>query len=142
MGVEWQRWLRYAKAKIDLTVTEGEREMDRLEGEQAAAAEGKPWLSGTGDAPTFDEAKARIEDRARRAPSPPGGAAGTRAPDPTAPDGAPPAPGPSGDEAFDAEAHRRAAADRLAAIRDELGLGDEPGAGPDDPDEDPPRPPG
>lgn len=120
MGVEWQRWLRYAKAKIDLTVNEGEREMDKLEAEQAAAVEGKPWLSGTGDAPTFDEAKARIEDRA--------GQAGVDAP----------AAGGSGDEAFDAEAQRRAAEERLAAIRGELGLDDAPA--PDGTDEDVPPP--
>lgn len=122
MGVEWQRWLRYAKAKIDLTVSEGEREMDRLESEQAAASEGKPWLSSTGDAPTLDETRARIEDRAGRA--------GVETP----------ATG-SGDEAFDAEAQRRAAEERLAAIRDELGLGDEPEQERDD-DGSGPAPPG
>lgn len=118
MAAQWERWLKYAKAKLDDTVSRGESRLDQLEAEQAARAEGKPWLSGTGDAPTFDEAKARIEAQAE--------AAG-QAPAPTAePELGKPRPGaaPAGDT-IDLAAQQKAAAERLAAMRAELGL-DEP----------------
>lgn len=120
MAAQWQRWLRYAKARLDSTVRDSERELDRREAELEARAEGKPWLSSSGDAPTFDEARARIEDRARQA-GPQGGP--------------PPASPPPGEAASEVEAQRRAGAERLAAIRDELGLAD------DDPGPDPPASP-
>ncbi|HYI61338.1 MAG TPA: hypothetical protein VEW93_05990 [Acidimicrobiales bacterium] len=147
MAAQWQRWLRYAKAKLDSTVRESERELDRREAELEARAEGKPWLSSSGDAPTFDEARARIADRARQSgtgpgsPAGPAGGAGAAAPGgsgasasrPGSParasgPGSEPAPegGGSSEEAFDVEAQRRAGAERLAAIRDELGLADDP----------------
>jgi hypothetical protein len=108
MAAQWQRWLRYAKAKVDATVQDRERELDRREAELEARAEERPWLASSGDAPTFDEAKARIEHQAgETGVAPPGG---------------------TGDDAFDVEAQRRAGADRLAAIRDELGLVDAPDA--------------
>ncbi len=96
MAAQWERWLRYAKAKLDDTVRRGDARMDRLEAEQAARAEGKPWLSADGAAPTFDEARSRIEQRAEPA--------------------VPPEP------AVDFNARQRAADERLRAMRRELGL--------------------
>ncbi len=123
MAAQWERWLKYAKAKVDSTLAKGEAEMDRLEAEQAARAEDRPWLSGTGDAPTFDEAKARIEAQAEAAGSGPAPTPATpptpelRKPSPTA--------APPGDT-IDFAAQQKAAEERLAQMRAELGLDDPP----------------
>ncbi|HXH58010.1 hypothetical protein [Iamia sp.] len=136
MALQWQRWLAYAKARIDSSVREGERELDRREADLAARSEGRPWISSSGDAPTLDEARARIEAQSRTAGAAeagPGGA-GSAPISPGEAQGARPAPStnPEGDaslESFDLAAHQKAADDRLAAIRDELGLGgDDPPA--------------
>jgi hypothetical protein len=103
MALQWKRWLNYAKARVDSAVRDGDREMDRLEAEQEARAEGKPWLSSSGAAPTFDEVEARIADRA----------------------GAP-APDAEPEAVVDAAARRKAADERLASLRRELGVGDPP----------------
>ena len=100
----WKRWLRYAKAKIDATVRSGERELDRREAELEAEQAEKPWLASGRDTPSYDEVKARIEHES--------GAAGAKAPQ------------PSGEPAFDLAEQERAAAERLAGIRESLGLGD------------------
>lgn len=117
MAAQWERWLKYAKAKLDDSVRRGEKRLDELEAEQAAQAAGKPWLSGTADAPTLDEARARIEAKAE--------AAGQTAPSTSEPDLGRPLPGaaPAGDT-IDVAAQQKAAAERLAAMRAELGLDD------------------
>ena len=78
----FNRWFNYAKAKFEATFAEGNRELDELEAERAAEVADKPWLSATGEAPSFDEAKARIEweaeEAARRARA--SGDGGSRAP--------------------------------------------------------------
>lgn len=134
MALQWQRWLAYAKARIDSSVRDSERELDRREADLAARSEGRPWISSSGDTPTFDEARARIEAQSRTAGSAeagPGGAApGEAGSSPASPGGATgprPAPAPTSEgdaslESFDLAAHQKAADDRLAAIRDELGL--------------------
>lgn len=129
MAAQWERWLKYAKAKIDDSVTRGERRLDELEAEQAARAEAEPWLSGDADAPSFEEAKARIEAQAEaagRATSSGPGPASTGASAPR-PDQGTPAPTavPAGDT-IDLAAQQKAAAERLAAMRAELGLDDPP----------------
>lgn len=161
MPAQWERWLRYAKAKLDDTVKRGDAEMDRLEAEQRAKAEGKPWLASEADAPTLDEARARIEhqaEEARRAEAARRAeqdrrtdAPALRTTDPGATDPPHPAPDPAdvapsappADPAppplatdpqlgtIDFAAQQRAADDRLAAMRRELGLDDKA-------DEDPP----
>lgn len=166
MPAQWERWLRYAKAKLDDTVKRGDAEMDRLEAEQRARAEGKPWLASEADAPTLDEARARIEhqaEEARRAEAARRaeqdrrtGTSAPRTTDPGATDpphpapdpaelapSAPPAdPAPSTDPAppplatdpqlgtIDFAAQQRAADERLAAMRRELGLDEGDGQDP------------
>lgn len=148
MAAQWERWLKYAKARFDATLAKGETEMDRLEAEQAARAEGKPWLSSTSDAPSFDEAKARIEAQAeaagRTAPTegpaspsssssgPPSDVPGASGAAPSAPDIRKPSPtaAPAGD-AIDFAAQQKAAEERLAQMRAELGLDDPPPDGKD-----------
>lgn len=101
----WSRWLKYAKAKLDATVRSADRELDRREAELAAEQADKPWLRGDADAPSYEEVKARIDADA--------GAGG------------PKPPRPSGDERFDLAERERAAAERLAAIRESLDLPDD-----------------
>lgn len=118
MAAQWERWLRYAKAKLDDTVKRGDAELDRREADQRARAEGKPWLGADGAAPTFDETRARIDDQARRAEEL-RRAREQAAPTPEA------APAPDEPTAIDFAAQQRAADDRLAAMRKELGLDEE-----------------
>jgi len=112
----WQRWLKYGKAKLDDTFKSGEEELARREAAMEAEAAEKPWLRSTGDAPTLDEVKARIEFDAKQA----------EARKPAAGPADPPAkasPGTgSGAEAFDFAEQQRQADERLEAIRSELGL--------------------
>lgn len=61
MALNVNRWLQYAKARIDSAVGSGHDELDRLEAEQEAQRADKPWLASDSTAPTFDEARARIE---------------------------------------------------------------------------------
>ena len=70
----WRRWLKYGKARIDAAVRDVSKDLDRKEAELAADQAGKPWLADTRDTPTFDDTRARIEDRAARAPTAPSGA--------------------------------------------------------------------
>lgn len=125
MPLQWQRWLKYAQAKLDSSLQQGEAELDRREADLEARSAGRPWLESTRDAPNFDEAKARIEHEARQAEAP---RTARRPSDPLA---APPGPAarPRGDgsglDAFDMAAHQKAADERLTAIRQELGLSDE-----------------
>jgi hypothetical protein len=118
MPAQWERWLRYARAKLDDTVKKGDAELDRREAEQRARAEGKPWLSGEDGTPTLDETRARIEHQARQAEQ--AGAA--------TPAEGPPVPTPSTDgPTIDFAARQRATDERLAAMRRELGLdGEDP----------------
>lgn len=61
MAANVGRWLKYAQAKLNSVVSSSNAELDDLEAEQAARAADKPWLSSDGDAPTLEEARARIE---------------------------------------------------------------------------------
>ena len=162
MSVSWQRWLAYAKAKLDSSLKESEADLDEREARLRAEAEGKPWLSSTSESPTFDEMRARIEHDARESAErqrrrPPGGAPSPSRPGPRlvgGPTDAPASSGPTGVgpqapapaagvstgvgedplASFDMAAHQKAADERLAAIRRELGLADDT----DEADGDPP----
>jgi hypothetical protein len=111
--VGWQRWLKYGKAKVDAAVRDVDRVLDRKEEELRRDQEGRPWLGGDDDVPTYDEATARIEDRLEAAGIP------TQS--------SPPSP-PADDEtvakiqAFDLAKQQKAADERLAAIRDSMGI--------------------
>jgi hypothetical protein len=117
----------------------GEDELDKREARLEAEAAGKPWLTSTSDAPTFEEAKARIEHMARETgvgpkPEEQDDGAGPSAERPMdtsspgdepSPPGAPSAEGESAD-LIDMAAQQKAADERLSAIREELGLTEEP----------------
>lgn len=60
------RWVRYAKARIDAAVGQGNESLDRLEAERQAELAERPWLAADGTAPSLDEARARIEWEARQ----------------------------------------------------------------------------
>lgn len=124
MALQWQRWLKYAQAKLDSSLKQGEAELDRRESELEARSAGRPWLGSNRDAPSFDEAKARIEHQT--------GEAEQRRAEATEAGGSPSAPSPRSGvgggadlDAFDMAKHQQAAEDRLAAMRDELGLDDD-----------------
>ena len=106
----WRRWFKYGKAKLDDTVDGLNRTVERKERELHDEQKGKPWLSDADDAPTFEEAKARIEDATKDLPK-----------------GQP----TSGDPTFDLAEQQRAADERLAEIRKSLGV---------DAPKDPPKP--
>jgi hypothetical protein len=96
------RWIRYGRAKLDDVLKRGNEELDELEAEQAADAGERPWAHSTRETPTLDDVRDRIAHDAGR-----------------------PAPAPSPEERFDLAEQQRKADDRLAKIRDDLGLGDE-----------------
>lgn len=154
MALDLNKWVNYAKARLESAVGRGNDELTRLEAEREVELADKPWLRADAEAPTLDEARARIEWEARRqeelaaaregatthdaTPDTPGGAA---APDsPANPSGKAGASRPPADpeelrlaaEAEQAklaiEARDRAAAQRLDEIRRELGV-DAPPAG-------------
>lgn len=95
------RWFNYAKARIDSAIGQGHRDLDELEAQREVELADKPWLRSTGDAPTFDEARARIEWEAEQASRRARGEADRPAEPPTTPAHAPtgageaaPVPGP------------------------------------------------
>lgn len=61
MAANVGRWWKYAQAKLNDLVSSSNAELDDLEAEQAARAEDKPWLSSDAEAPSLDDARARIE---------------------------------------------------------------------------------
>src|SRR5690349_11553305 len=61
MALNLGRWLKYAQAKLNDAVSSGNRELDQLEAEREAEIADRPWLASDGEAPTMDEARARIE---------------------------------------------------------------------------------
>ncbi len=130
MAFDVNRWMKYARARIDSSVGEGNRSLDRLEAEREADVADKPWLRSETDAPTLDEARARIEweaERQRQAPTPPSSAPAEPTVEPTAEQAA---------TRLELEARQRESADRLDRIRKELGI-----AEPTDPAKPPPSDP-
>lgn len=134
MGFQLGKWLRYAQARLDRTVQRGladeEAELDRLEAERAERVAERPWLADDAEAPSFEQAKARIEweTEQQRAGRPEGSAppAGVPVePSAPAPDAQLPADGGSGDVTLaraELDRQAREARDRLEAIRKELGV--------------------
>ena len=111
--VGWQRWLKYGKAKVDAAVRDVDEALDRKEEELRRDQEGRPWIGSDDDVPSYDDATARIEERLKAAGIP------TQS-SPVSP--------PADDEmvakiqAFDLAKQQKAADDRLASIRDSLGI--------------------
>ncbi len=138
------RWMKYAKARLHAAIGQGHRDLDELEAQREAELADRPWLAAEGDAPTFDEARARIEWQAEQAaraagnddaapasggPSAPDGpdaTPGGDAPRPTAPGLVPPEDRAAAAEAaaarLELDARERESAARLDAIREELGI--------------------
>lgn len=96
MAFDVNRWVKYARARIDAAVGQGHEELDRREAEREAELAERPWLASDGTAPTLDEARARIrweaerQERATRGEAPEHSDTPTDRPDGTA-GGAPPA---------------------------------------------------
>lgn len=67
MALNVGRWFKYAQAKLDAAARSGNEELDQLEAERAAEIAERPWLASDGTAPSFDEARARIEWEAEQA---------------------------------------------------------------------------
>ena len=111
--VGWKRWLKYGKARVDAAVRDVEDVLDRKEEELRREQQGKPWLGSDDDVPSYDDATARIEERLKAAGIP------TQS--------SPPSP-PADDEtvakirAFDVAKQQQAADERLASIRESLGI--------------------
>ncbi|MCU1371329.1 MAG: hypothetical protein JWO77_2523 [Ilumatobacteraceae bacterium] len=61
MAANLGRWWKYAQAKLNSVVSDSNDELDQLEAEQAARADGRPWISSDDAAPTLEETRARIE---------------------------------------------------------------------------------
>jgi len=124
MGLDVNRWLKYAKARLDAAVGSGNKKLDDLEARQEADRADKPWLRGPDDgvAPTLDQVRARIEWEAERqgvdAPSADGGVPdrpqtqSTPDPDPT-----------------ETAQDETAPADGAPAVAPRSGGSDDPGAG-------------
>lgn len=109
----WRRWLKYGRARIDSAVRDVDRLLDRKEAQLRVEQAGRPWLASDRDVPTYDGATARIEERLRAAGIP------TQS--------SPPSPPPDDEtvakiQAFDLAEQQRAAAERLASIRESLGI--------------------
>lgn len=78
MSTEPNGWLEQVRAKVRDLLASGNRRLDELEAQREAEREDKPWLSG--DAPTLDSVRARIEweEAARREAAGAGGDAISR----------------------------------------------------------------
>ena len=121
MALNVSRWMNYAKTRLESAVGRGNDELTRLEAEREAEVADKPWLRADAEAPTLDEARARIEWETRRQEE--------RAAQPTSDATTP--PGDPEELRLAAEAEQaklaleerdRAAAQRLDEIRRELGV--------------------
>lgn len=143
MGLDLNRWFNYAKARVNSAVSQGHQSLDRREAERDAESADKPWLRADGEAPSMDEARARIAWEAdRQRPDQASTAMSDQDEGARSSDSAPSAdPGPRSPQAIAADAEQEAARleldrreqasmDRLEAIRAELGV-DAPPADPD-----------
>ena len=121
MALNLNQWVNYAKTRLDSAIGRGNEELDRLEAGRAAESADKPWLTSDGEAPTLDEARARIEwetkHQADAASS--GRASGTTAP--TGPDEVR-AAAEAEQARLELDQRQKAAAERLSQIREELGV--------------------
>ncbi|MCU1452249.1 MAG: hypothetical protein JWN46_395 [Acidimicrobiales bacterium] len=122
------RWVKYARARLNASVRQGSDRLDELEARQQAELAERPWLAAAGEAPTLDEAKARLAWEAEHRRRPGDGSVEGQA------------PAPERDAADDAELaaaklvldqREQAAKERLEQMRRELKAAtDEPGRRP------------
>ncbi len=56
----FSRWSKYAKAKLDDTLSQANKELDRREAEREAGAADAPWLRDDADTPSLEDTAARI----------------------------------------------------------------------------------
>ena len=97
------RWMKYGRAMLDDVLKRGNEELDQREAELEAERPSGPWAHQTSE---HAHAATTCGER-------------------IAHDAGQPAPPASPEEGFDLAEQQRKADDRLAKIRDELGLGDE-----------------
>lgn len=93
MALDVNRWLKYAKARLDAAVGSGNKRLDELEARREVERGERPWTDEhDGIAPTMDQVRARIEreEARQRAGADTGGGVPDR-PEPTATD----EPGPT-----------------------------------------------
>lgn len=137
MGLDLNRWFNYAKARVNSAVSDANSSLDRREAEREAEAADRPWLRSESVAPSMDEARARIEweaEQQRERSSDPRAGVSDEEPGVDSA-GEPPPPARRSPQDIAEEAERetarleldrraQASADRLRAIRDELGVDD------------------
>jgi hypothetical protein len=102
MALDVNRWLKYAKARLDAAVGSGNKRLDDLEARREIERGERPWTEEhDGLAPTIDQVRERIEqEEARQGIGGSGTTSGRGVPDrpePTAP-AADPDPAPSATE--------------------------------------------
>jgi len=138
MALDVNRWLKYAKARIDSAVGQGNKSLDRLEAEREADLADKPWLRSDRQAPTLDEARARIEWEAERQHrgSEPGAGPGSDGPAPRSPQDAA-ADAEQESARLELDRREQESAARLEQIRNELGVEAPPADPPPEPDKPP-----
>lgn len=56
----FSRWSKYAKAKLDDTLSQANKELDRREAEREASAADAPWLHDDAETPSLEDTAARI----------------------------------------------------------------------------------
>ena len=122
MALNLNQWVNYAKTKLESAVGRSNEELDRLEAERAAETADKPWLASDREAPTLDEARARIEWEAKHQADL--AAAGSDAANsPVAPSPQDASAAAEAEQArLDLDERQKAAAERLDKIREELGV--------------------
>lgn len=60
MASNINRWIKYARARVEVAVGKGNKELDRREAERDADLADRPWLRAADETPSLDEARARI----------------------------------------------------------------------------------
>lgn len=135
----WKRWVKYGRAYLDSALRKGNAELDKREADLESKSAERPWLRSSGDVPTVDDVRARIEHDAAASAARAETGAGAGSPKP-----ATDVEGVDADVAFDRAEEQRRADERLRRIRTELGLAEDAEAAKDvedpKPPEGPPKP--
>ena len=154
MASNINRWMKYARARLEDAVGKGNQELDRLEAEREVDLADRPWLRASGETPSLDEARARIrweteqadaggtaeaspsvnaDGEARSDDSPdPSATAPSKASEPRSPEDLR-ADAEAAGARLELEARQRESTERLDAIRAELGIKPPPVSDPREP---------